>query len=157
MAILVPRWLDFSWQVRLQMCLKVCMVKIANRTRAQTRSTITPVPHLEVLPSAQKGPHLIAEPDGFLNQIKSLIKRRSHSINFNIDTRQLLHMITFRPVHAQPRSRYLRLPNYSILVLICQQGLGRRWAVLWPLHPPKTADGPQDRFFRRPRVQRRHL
>ena len=41
MAILVPRWLDFSWQVRLQMCLKVCMVKIANRTRAQTRSTIT--------------------------------------------------------------------------------------------------------------------
>ena len=120
MAILVPRWLDFSWQVRLQMCLKVCMVKIANRTRAQTRSTITPVPHLEVLPSAQKGPHLIAEPDGFLNQIKNLIKRRSHSINFNIDTRQLLHMITFRPVHAQPRSRYLRLPNYSILVLICQ-------------------------------------
>ena len=41
MAILVPRWLDSSWQVRLQMCLKVCMVKIANRTRAQTRSTIT--------------------------------------------------------------------------------------------------------------------
>jgi hypothetical protein len=41
MAILVPRWLDFSWQVRLQMCLKFCMVKVANRTRAQTRSTIT--------------------------------------------------------------------------------------------------------------------
>ena len=41
MAILVPRWLDSSWQVRLQMCLKVCMVKIANRTRAQTRSAIT--------------------------------------------------------------------------------------------------------------------
>ena len=49
MAILVPRWLDFSWQVRLQMCLKVCMVKIANRTRAQTRSTITPVPQREVM------------------------------------------------------------------------------------------------------------
>jgi hypothetical protein len=47
MAILVPSWLDSSWQVRLQMCLKVCMVKIANRTRAQTRSTISPVPHLE--------------------------------------------------------------------------------------------------------------
>jgi hypothetical protein len=29
MAILVPRWLDFSCQVRLQMCLKICMVKIA--------------------------------------------------------------------------------------------------------------------------------
>ena len=43
MAILVPRWLDSSWQVRLQMCLKVCMVKIANRTRAQTRSAITPM------------------------------------------------------------------------------------------------------------------
>ena len=41
MAILVPRWLDSSWQVRLQMCLKVCMVKIANRTRAQTRSTLS--------------------------------------------------------------------------------------------------------------------
>jgi hypothetical protein len=39
MAILVPRWLDFSWQVRLQICLKFCMVKVANRTRAQTRST----------------------------------------------------------------------------------------------------------------------
>jgi hypothetical protein len=36
-----------SWQVRLQMCLKFCMVKIANRTRAQTRSTITPAPHWE--------------------------------------------------------------------------------------------------------------
>jgi hypothetical protein len=41
MAILVPRWLNFSWQVRLQMCLKFCMVKVANRTRAQTHSTIT--------------------------------------------------------------------------------------------------------------------
>ena len=41
MAILVPRWLDSSWQVRLQMCLKVCMVIFANRTRAQTRSAIT--------------------------------------------------------------------------------------------------------------------
>ena len=29
MAILVPRWLDFSWQVRLQMCLKFCTVNIA--------------------------------------------------------------------------------------------------------------------------------
>jgi hypothetical protein len=29
-VILVPRWLDFSWQVRLQMCLKFCMVKVAN-------------------------------------------------------------------------------------------------------------------------------
>jgi hypothetical protein len=28
-AILVPGWLDFSYQVRLQMCLKFCMVKIA--------------------------------------------------------------------------------------------------------------------------------
>ena len=35
MAILVPRWLDSSWQVRLQMCLKVCMVIFANRTRAR--------------------------------------------------------------------------------------------------------------------------
>jgi hypothetical protein len=41
MAILVPRWLDFSRQVRLQMRLKFCMVKIANRTTAQTHSTIT--------------------------------------------------------------------------------------------------------------------
>ena len=41
MVILVPRWLDFSWQVRLQMCLKFCMVKVANRTRAQTHSTIS--------------------------------------------------------------------------------------------------------------------
>ena len=40
MAILVPRWLDSSWQVRLQMCLKVCMVIFANRTRAQTRSNV---------------------------------------------------------------------------------------------------------------------
>ena len=31
MAILVPRWLDFSWQVRLQMCLRFCMVQIANQ------------------------------------------------------------------------------------------------------------------------------
>ena len=30
MAILVPRWLDFSWQVRLQMCLKIRMVKFAD-------------------------------------------------------------------------------------------------------------------------------
>jgi hypothetical protein len=30
MAILVPRWLDFSRQVRMQMCLKFCMVKVAN-------------------------------------------------------------------------------------------------------------------------------
>jgi hypothetical protein len=30
MAILVPRWLNFSWQVRLQMCLKFCMVKVVN-------------------------------------------------------------------------------------------------------------------------------
>jgi hypothetical protein len=30
MAILVPKWLDFSWQVRLQMFLKFCTVKIAN-------------------------------------------------------------------------------------------------------------------------------
>ena len=29
MAILLPRWLDLSCQVRLQMCLKFCMVKIA--------------------------------------------------------------------------------------------------------------------------------
>jgi hypothetical protein len=29
MAILVPRWLDLSCQVRLQMCLKICMAKIA--------------------------------------------------------------------------------------------------------------------------------
>jgi hypothetical protein len=41
MAILVPRWLDSSWQVRLQMCLKCCMVKIVNRIRAQTHSTIS--------------------------------------------------------------------------------------------------------------------
>ena len=27
MAILVPRWLDSSWQVRLQMCLKFCMTE----------------------------------------------------------------------------------------------------------------------------------
>jgi hypothetical protein len=40
MGILVPRWLDFSWQVRLQMCLKFCMVKIAHRTQAQMHSTI---------------------------------------------------------------------------------------------------------------------
>jgi hypothetical protein len=43
MAILAPRWLDFSWQVRLQMCLKFCMVQIANRTRAQTHSTISDI------------------------------------------------------------------------------------------------------------------
>jgi hypothetical protein len=49
MAILVPRWLDSSWQVRLQMSLKVCMVIFANRTRAQTRSAITFYPHQEVL------------------------------------------------------------------------------------------------------------
>ena len=49
MAILVPRWLDSSWQVRLQMCLKVCMVIFANRTRAQTRSAITPMFLLEDL------------------------------------------------------------------------------------------------------------
>ena len=36
MAILVPRWLDSSWQVRLQMCLKVCMVIFANRTSYQS-------------------------------------------------------------------------------------------------------------------------
>ena len=36
MAILVPRWLDFSWQVRLQMCLKFCMVKVANCTDQPT-------------------------------------------------------------------------------------------------------------------------
>ena len=53
MAILVPRWLDSSWQVRLQMCLKVCMVIFANRTRAQTRSAITPMFLLEDLRSAQ--------------------------------------------------------------------------------------------------------
>ena len=29
MAILVPRWLGFSCRVRLQMCIKFCMVKIA--------------------------------------------------------------------------------------------------------------------------------
>jgi hypothetical protein len=40
MAILVLRWLDFSWQVRLQMCLNFCMAKVANCTRAQTNSTI---------------------------------------------------------------------------------------------------------------------
>jgi hypothetical protein len=41
MAILVPRWLDFSWQVRLHMCLKFCMAKVANCTRAQTNNTIS--------------------------------------------------------------------------------------------------------------------
>jgi hypothetical protein len=51
MAILVPRWLDSSWQVRLQMCLKFCVVKVANRTRAQTRSTISPDPHNDHNPS----------------------------------------------------------------------------------------------------------
>jgi hypothetical protein len=29
MAILLPKWLDISAQVRLQMCLKICMAKIA--------------------------------------------------------------------------------------------------------------------------------
>ena len=29
MAILVPRWLDFRWRVRVQMCLKFCMVETA--------------------------------------------------------------------------------------------------------------------------------
>jgi hypothetical protein len=53
MAILVPRWLDFSWQVRLQMCLKFCMMKVAHRTRAQTRSTITPDSNAAALPNAQ--------------------------------------------------------------------------------------------------------
>jgi hypothetical protein len=43
MAILVPRWLDFSWQVRQQMCLKFCMVKVANYTRAQTNSRISKI------------------------------------------------------------------------------------------------------------------
>jgi hypothetical protein len=38
MAILVlPRWLDFCWQARrLQMCLKFCMVKVANCTVPMT-------------------------------------------------------------------------------------------------------------------------
>ena len=31
MAILVPSWLDFSWQARLQMRLKFCMVEVTNR------------------------------------------------------------------------------------------------------------------------------
>jgi hypothetical protein len=41
MAILVPRWLVFSWQVRLQMCVKFCTVKVANFTRAQTHGAIS--------------------------------------------------------------------------------------------------------------------
>jgi hypothetical protein len=53
MAILVPRWLDFSWQVRLQMGLKFCMVIFANRTRAQTRSAITPDSIAAALSNAQ--------------------------------------------------------------------------------------------------------
>ena len=32
MAILVPGWLDLRWQVRLQMCLKFYMAKVANCT-----------------------------------------------------------------------------------------------------------------------------
>jgi hypothetical protein len=55
MAILVPRWLDFSLQVRLQMCLKFCMVIFANRIRALTRSTITfypTIPHCQILDEA---------------------------------------------------------------------------------------------------------
>jgi hypothetical protein len=34
MAIFVPRWQDFGWQVRLQMCRKFCMVKIADCMRS---------------------------------------------------------------------------------------------------------------------------
>ena len=30
MAILLPGWPDFSWQVRLQMCRKFCAVKVAD-------------------------------------------------------------------------------------------------------------------------------
>jgi hypothetical protein len=41
MAILVPRWLDFSWQVRLRMCLKFCMVKVTIVWGAQTNNTIS--------------------------------------------------------------------------------------------------------------------
>ena len=37
MAILVPRWLDFSYQARLQMCLKICMVKVTFCMRSPSK------------------------------------------------------------------------------------------------------------------------
>ena len=43
MAILVPRWLDSSWQVRLQMCLKFVWQKSQFVWGAQADSTITEI------------------------------------------------------------------------------------------------------------------